>query len=295
MRRLLDRYRVTSGHGFSLERYATGDLASGTVDKSRAVTLLRQGVERIEALQDLLYAERRRALLLVFQGMDASGKDSAVKHVLSGVNPQGVAVTSFKPPGPEDLAHTVLWRVTRALPARGMIGVFNRSHYEDVLVPRVHPAALDTQSLPPDRAAGEAFWDGRLDDIAGFERHLGREGTRVIKFFLNVGREEQKKRLLARLDEPGKAWKFDPGDVAERASWDRYAQAYEAAIAATATADAPWFVVPADHKWFARLVVVSAVVEALAGFGLTPAEPTPEQAARFADARRALEAEDGRG
>ena len=291
---LLDRCRVTSARGFALQHHGTGTVAAG-LDKPRAAALLKQGIEHLAAQQALLYAERRRALLLVFQGMDASGKDSAIRHVLSGLDPRGVAVTSFGPPGPDDLAHTFLWRVSRSLPARGTIGAFNRSHYEDVLVSRVHPATLDAQPLPPDRAAGPSFWEGRLDDIAGFERHLGREGTRVVKFFLNVSPHEQRKRLLARLDEPGKAWKFDPDDVTERRAWDRYMAAYEAAIAATATEAAPWFVVPADHKWFARLIVASAVNEALASLGLKPAVPDPARAARFADARRALDAEGGRG
>ncbi len=288
---LLDPFRVTSGDGFKLERFATDGPIPDFIDKAAADALLKRGVERLSELQELLYANGTWSLLLVFQAMDAAGKDGTIKHVMTGVNPQGIAATSFKAPGPEDLAHDFLWRPTRALPARGMIGVFNRSHYEEVLIARVHPKILAAEHLPPSLIERKKVWDHRLQDIAGFERHLGRQGTRVVKFFLNVSRAEQKKRFLARLDHPDKNWKFNPGDITERGYWDDYMAAYEAAIAATATKAAPWFVVPADQKWFMRFVVVEAINEALAGLGLKPVQPTPEQAAQFAEGRRALEAE----
>ena len=230
-------------------------------------------------------------MLVVFQAMDAAGKDSTIKHVMTGVNPQGIAVTSFKQPGPEDLAHDFLWRVTRALPGRGTIGIFNRSHYEEVLVARVHPEILAKQRLPPALTGGKRFWDNRLQDIGGFERHLGRQGTKVLKFFLHVGRDEQKRRFLDRLDEPDKHWKFSAADLGEREGWDDYMAAYEAAIGATATEEAPWFVVPADHKWFMRLVVVAAIVEALRDLDLSVPAVSPEVRDSFAAARAALESE----
>ena len=288
---LLDRFRVTGAKTFKLKDYGTGNPIPDLVGKARAPALLRQGVEALSDLQENLYATASWSMLLVFQAMDAAGKDSTIKHVMTGVNPQGVAVTSFKQPGPEDLAHDFLWRISRALPARGMIGIFNRSHYEEVLVTRVHPEILAAQRLPPTLTGGKKFWDHRLLDIAGFERHLARQGTRVLKFFLHVGRDEQKQRFLDRLDEPSKNWKFSPTDLQERDRWDDYMKAYEAAIDATATEDAPWFVVPADQKWFMRLVVVAAVVEALRGLDLSPPTVSPEMEQRFAEARKALEKE----
>ncbi len=291
IRALVDRCRVTSGKGFRLDRYPTGNPVPDLLDKAAGQPLLQRGVSELSELQETLYAESSWSLLLVFQAMDAAGKDSTIKHVMTGVNPQGISVTSFKQPGPEDLAHDFLWRVTRALPARGMIGIFNRSHYEEVLVARVHPEILKAQRLPPAISGGKHFWDHRLEDIAGFERHLGRQGTRVLKFFLNVSRDEQKSRFLDRLDKPDKHWKFSPDDLKERARWDDYMAAYEAAIAATATEAAPWFVVPADHKWLMRLIVVAAVVEALRGLDLQPPSISPELAERFAAARAALAAE----
>ncbi len=288
LHKLLARYRVTSAKAFRLEDFPTDDPAPDIVDKHQAEALLSQGVERLSALQELLYANGTWSLLIVFQAMDAAGKDSTIKHVMTGVNPQGVAVTPFKGPGPEDLAHDFLWRVNRALPARGMIGIFNRSHYEEVLVTRVHPDVIDKQRLPPSLRHRKAFWKHRLDDIACFENHLTRQGTRVLKFFLNVGRDEQKARFLARLDEPDKTWKFSPDDIRERGFWDDYMHAYEEAIAATATEEAPWFVVPADQKWFMRLVVVAAIVEALGELDLAAPKISPERQADFAEARRML-------
>ncbi len=288
---LLAGCKVMDGRGFRLADHPTRAALPSGLSKDSAESLIAAGVSRLSDLQELLYANATWSVLVVIQAMDAAGKDGTIKHVMSGVNPQGVHVTAFKPPGPDDLAHDFLWRVSRALPARGMIGIFNRSHYEEVLVPRVHPDVLARQRLPAGLGDTPAFWEGRLADIAAFERHLAREGTLVLKFFLHVGREEQKKRFLARLNEPGKMWKFDPGDLAERGWWADYARAYEAAIKATAGEYAPWFVIPADQKWLMRLLVVEAINGAIGTLGLAPVAPTPEQIALFGTARAALEAE----
>jgi len=231
-------------------------------------------------------------VLAIFQAMDAGGKDSAIKHVMTGVNPQGVQVTPFKAPGPEELAHDFLWRINRALPERGTIGIFNRSHYEEVLAVRVHPEFLARQHLPK-QLQGKKLWDQRLQAIADFERYLMRQGLVVLKFFLNVSREEQKRRFLDRLEQREKHWKFSPSDMAERAHWDAYQAAYQAAIAATATPHAPWFVVPADHKWYTRLIVVAAMIEALEALDLKLPELTPQQQAELDVARKKLESEPG--
>lgn len=288
---LLAHGRVTQRAGFTLDDHDPRGPVPDGLDKAGAEHLLAEGVMRLSSLQERLYAQSTWSLLVIIQAMDAAGKDGTIKHVLSGINPQGVAVTAFKAPGPEDLAHDFLWRPTRMLPARGMIGIFNRSYYEDVLVPRIHPEALARQRLPAGLTDGAAFWEGRLDDIAGFERHLGREGTRVVKVFLNVSRDEQKRRLVARLEEPEKFWKFDPLDLSERRLWGEYRAAYEAAIAATATPAAPWHVIPADRKWLMRLLVHQVIVGALADLDLAPARPSPAALAQMVDARRALEAE----
>ena len=267
IRDALDSYRVTSGKSFDLERYATKDLPDALA-KHDSVPLLASGIDRLSGLQERLYANGTWSLLVVFQAMDAGGKDSTIKHVMSGVNPQGVSVTSFKAPGPHELAHGFLWRVSAALPARGNIGIFNRSHYEDVLISRVHKDVLAASHLPPSMAAADGFWRDRIADIAAFEAYLGRQGTRTVKFFLNVGRGEQKKRFLKRLDTPEKMWKFDAGDLAERSHWADYRKAYQAAIAGTATAASPWYIIPADRKWYARLVVAEALIQALETFDL---------------------------
>ena len=291
MRKVLARYRVTSGDGFDLNARATDDLPEDMPGKHEAKALLEQGTKRLAELQDLLYANGTWSLLVVLQAMDAGGKDSTIEHVMSGVNPQGVAVTPFKAPGPHELAHGFLWRVGRSVPARGMIGIFNRSHYEDVLVARVHDDRLAGTGLPPERIGGKHFWDHRLEDIAAFERYLDRQGTRVVKVFLNVGRDEQKARFLKRLDRPDKTWKFSAADLAERALWPAYRAAYQDAIAATATKAAPWYVVPADRKWFARLVVAEAMIAALEDLDLQPPEVAEEDAKKLADARKQLEKE----
>ncbi len=260
--KLLDRYRVTDGRKFRLADYATDDTGGKWVDEANAPALLADGVARLSGLQERLYAQRSWSLLAVFQAIDAAGKDGTIKHVMSGVNPQGVKVKAFKAPGEEELAHDFLWRVMRELPERGQVCIFNRSHYEEVLVVRVHPEMLARQHLP-EAVMGKKLFKERLEDIAYFESYLARQGMVVLKFFLHVSREEQRRRLLERLDKPAKHWKFSTGDVIERQHWDEYMDAYEAAIRATASPAAPWYVVPADHKWFTRLVVVAAMVEAL--------------------------------
>jgi PPK2 family polyphosphate:nucleotide phosphotransferase len=268
LRKVIARYRITDGKRFRLKDIDPGDVHGlSAEDKPLSRDLLARGVELLSELQDKLYAQDRRSLLIVFQAMDAAGKDGTIKHVMSGVNPAGVQVTSFKAPSPEELDHDYLWRCVRALPERGRIGIFNRSYYEEVLVVRVHREILEAQKLPPDCVDKDIFKD-RLRDLARFEDYLARNGTHLIKFFLHVSRDEQKKRFLERIDEPEKNWKFQAGDVKERAHWDEYLSAYEHAIRATATKRAPWYVVPADNKWFTRLVVVGAIVHALESMDL---------------------------
>jgi PPK2 family polyphosphate:nucleotide phosphotransferase len=278
MSKVLDTFRVTDGRGFRLKRIDPADTCHlDDADKPLSRQWLAEGIARLSELQDELYAQDRRSLLLVFQAMDAAGKDGTIKHVMSGVNPQGVQVHSFKRPSEEELDHDHLWRTWRALPERGRIGIFNRSYYEEVLVVRVHREILGAQKLPPECVTKKIF-DERLRDIARFEDYLHRNGTRVVKFFLHVSPEEQKKRFLERIDEPEKNWKFAAGDVKERARWDDYMAAYEEAIRATATPQSPWYVVPADNKWFTRLVVVGAIVQALQDMQL--AYPTVDAAKR---------------
>jgi PPK2 family polyphosphate:nucleotide phosphotransferase len=288
-RRLLARYRVESGKGFRLKDHDPADTGGLAGDKAAAAALLQEGVERLSSLQDMLYAQDRWAVLCIFQAMDAAGKDGAIKHVLSGVNPQGCHVTSFKAPTATELDHDFLWRHVGALPARGVIGIHNRSWYEEVLVARVHPELLDRQRLPAALRGRKQLMDERLEDIAGFERYLARQGVLVLKFFLHVSREEQRKRFLSRIDEPEKNWKFHAADVAERAHWDDYQAAYGKAIRATAAPHAPWFVVPADSKWFTRLVVAEAITEALEDLELHYPQITEAERARLEDARRALD------
>jgi PPK2 family polyphosphate:nucleotide phosphotransferase len=238
------------------------------LDKKVAGPLLRSEIARLAALQNLLFANATWSVLLALQGMDAAGKDGAVRAVFGGVDPAGVQVTSFKAPTSVDLARPFLWRVGQVLPARGHIGVFNRSHYEEVTATRVHPRLLQAQNLPRELLERPHFWEDRIADIAGFENHIARQGTRVLKIFLNVSRAEQHKRLLSRLDDPRKQWKCSLSDLTERNHWDDYVRAYEAAIAGTAMPHAPWFIVPADQKWCARLLVAMIVTHELAGLGL---------------------------
>jgi PPK2 family polyphosphate:nucleotide phosphotransferase len=285
--RMLARYRVTAGKGFRLKDHDPDDIAAGIVAKADAPALLADGVARLSALQELLYPHASWSLLCIFQAMDAAGKDGTIKHVMSGVNPQGVQVTSFKAPGPEELAHDFMWRIWLRLPERGHIGIFNRSHYEEVLVVRVHKELLRGQRLP-EELDGKRIWEHRLEDIAAFERYLARQGTPVLKFFLNISRDEQKRRFLERLDDPDKNWKFSTSDIVERGFWDAYMAAYEAAIAATAAPHAPWYVVPANNKWFTRLVVVEAMIDALKALDLKPMEAQAPDRIRLDEARRRL-------
>jgi PPK2 family polyphosphate:nucleotide phosphotransferase len=287
--RLSHPYRVESGKKFRLKDFDPGDTGGLKLEKDHAAELLDRGVETLAALQDKLYAQDKRALLLVFQAMDAAGKDGTIKHVMSGVNPQGCQVYSFKAPSPEELDHDFLWRSMKCLPERGRIGIFNRSYYEEVLVVRVHPQILAGQRLPPGLVT-KKIWKERCEDIASFERYLTRNGIAVVKFFLNVSRKEQKKRFLDRLEEPDKNWKFAMGDVEERKYWDAYMEAYEEAIRATATPWAPWYVVPADAKWFTRLAVASAVTDALERMDLAYPEVDDAKKAELANAKTALEA-----
>ncbi len=258
----IDPYRVTNGAKFRLKKTDPADTHGLKADKSDAAQRLAAGVEWLAAEQDKLYAQDRHSLLLIFQAMDAAGKDSTIKHVMTGVNPQGVQVVSFKQPSSEELDHDWMWRCYRHLPERGRIGIFNRSYYEEVLVVRVHREILQAQKLPLE-CVGKGIFDQRLRDIVAIEDYLVRNGTTVLKFFLHVSRKEQKKRFFERLDEPSKNWKFNAADVTERGHWNEYMDAYETAIRATATPRAPWFVIPADSKWFTRLIVVGAIVEAL--------------------------------
>src|SRR5215813_1810455 len=284
-------FKVTDGSDFRLKDVDPGDtLGLGSEDKPRAREALATGVATLAELQDMLYAQDRWAVLLIFQAMDAAGKDGTIKHVMSGVNPQGCQVYSFKTPSSEELDHDFLWRCMKYVPERGCIGIFNRSYYEETLVVRVHPEFLEKQTLPPELVT-KRIWTERHGDIANFERYLSRQGTVVRKFFLNVSREEQKRRFLERIEQPEKNWKFSAADVKERRHWNEYMDAYEDAIRATATPDAPWYVVPADNKWFTRLVVAAAVVTTLEALDLQYPKLGKKQLAELAAARAGLEAE----
>jgi PPK2 family polyphosphate:nucleotide phosphotransferase len=271
-------YRVTRGKSFRLKDFDPSDTQGIQSErKPEAKGLLEMGVQWLAHDQDRLYAQDRWAVLLVFQAMDAAGKDGTIKHVMSGVNPQGCQVYSFKQPSAEELDHDYLWRYMKCMPERGRIGIFNRSYYEEVLVVRVHQELLQRQKLAP-RLFTKRIWDERLEDIDAFERYLTRNGVVILKFFLNVSRKEQKRRFLERLDLPEKNWKFSAADAVERQYWDDYMQAYESAIRGTASKDAPWFVVPADNKWFTRVVVAAAIVQALEKLDL--AYPKVDEAKR---------------
>ena len=261
-RRLTAPFVVTKGKRFRLKDFDPRDTLGLNLDKGEAAAILDRGTGWLAEEQDMLYAQDRWSVLLVFQAMDAAGKDGTIKHVMSGVNPQGCQVFSFKQPSSEDLDHDFLWRYVKCLPERGRIGIFNRSYYEEVLVVRVHQEILERQKLPPE-VVSKRIWDERLADIARFEDYLARQGTIVLKFFLHVSKKEQKKRFMERLDEPEKNWKFSAADIHERQYWADYMAAFEDAIRATAAEHAPWYVVPADNKWFTRLVVAAAIVEAM--------------------------------
>jgi PPK2 family polyphosphate:nucleotide phosphotransferase len=287
-RKLASRYRIDDGAKFKLEDVDPGDTSGfKDADRPRAEAALREGVEALSTLQDMLYAQDRWAVLLVFQAMDAAGKDGAIKHVMSGVNPQGCQVAAFKVPSAEELDHDYLWRCQRHLPERGRIGIFNRSYYEEVLVVRVHPEFLQRQRLPPG-LLGKDLWARRHRDIRGFERYLANNGVLIRKFFLHVSRGEQKRRFLERIAEPEKNWKFSAADVAERAHWKEYLAAYQDMIRETAAPHAPWSVVPADNKWFTRMVVAATVVDALGSLDLAYPTLDAAQKAALAEARKAL-------
>jgi PPK2 family polyphosphate:nucleotide phosphotransferase len=291
-RQLTRPFRVDDGEHFRLRDVDPADtLHFDQEDKPRAREALAMGVELLATFQDLLYAQDRWALLLIFQAMDAAGKDGTIKHVMSGVNPQGCQVTSFKAPGDVMLDHDYLWRCNLVLPERGRIGIFNRSYYEETLVVRVHPQLLGRQKLPP-TLLGENIWKQRFRDIRHYEQYLTGNGIVVRKFFLHVSRKEQKKRFLERLDNPEKNWKFSANDIRERAHWNDYMEAYEETIRHTASKQAPWYVVPADNKWFTRIVVAAAIIDTLDGLDLHYPEVSPQSRAELEQARQELLGED---
>ncbi len=287
---LAKRFRIDKPAKFRLSKHEPADCCDLSIDKDEAKAMLAEGIERLSDLQERLYASDCWSVLIVLQAMDAAGKDGVIKHVMTGINPQGCQVRSFKAPSKEELDHDFLWRIGKALPERGRIGIFNRSHYEEVLVVRVHPEYLAAQQLP-DGVTGPKLWQHRFDDIRAFERHLARNGTRILKFFLNVSKEEQRKRFLDRIDEPAKNWKFSMSDVSERERWDDYMAAFDEMIRETSRPEAPWYVVPADNKWFTRLVVAAALVEALDGLDLQFPKVSGKMRKELQQAKKALESQ----
>jgi len=295
--RILEQLIVKPGTGAALAQRDPGWTGGPDFEelthaelKTEAKAILARDVKELSDAQELLWASDTRALLVVFQAMDAAGKDSAIEHVMSGVNPQGVQVVSFRKPSAEELDHAFLWRISKAAPERGRIGIFNRSHYEEVVALRVHPEWLDAQRLPStDR--GPAFWQERYEDINAFERHLDRNGTKIVKFFLHVSKDEQRRRFLERIERPEKNWKFSGSDMAERARWDDYTKAYEAMLTATSTKHAPWYVIPADHKYVMRTLVAGVLTRVIRGLDLSYPEVTAEQLAAIETAREQLAAE----
>ncbi len=287
MKKIAKQCRVDVGESVDLKKRpaAIDPVYTSKEDYKR---LLGEHIARLNAKQELLFASNAHAVLIIFQAMDAAGKDGCIKHVMSGVNPQGCDVFSFSPPSPAELQHDFLWRAARDLPARGKIGIFNRSYYEDVLIVRVHPEILQAEALPDD-GDPEKIWPERFRSINGLERHLHDNGTRVIKFFLHVSKDEQRKRLLARIDEPAKNWKIKPSDIEERKFWKQYRKAYEACLTATSTAEAPWYIVPADDKLTARLIVSEIIFETLDDLKMAYPEPKPERAQELIAMRKALE------
>jgi len=296
-RDLIENLRVPSGKKIRLKDYDPGwaqtkELKQFGKDavKAKAQEILDENLADLAEAQELLYANDVYSVLVCLQAMDAAGKDGTIKHVMTGVNPQGVQVFAFKAPSPEELDHNFLWRYMKALPERGRIGIFNRSYYEDVLVVRVHPEILERQKLPPGKRGG-GFWNDRYEDINAFERHLVRNGTVIVKFFLNVSKDEQKKRFLERLDNPAKHWKFSTADLAERAYWDDYVEAFEEALSATSTEHAPWYVIPADNKWVTRALVADILTSAIRDLGLEAPKVSKEKKQELAAARKKLLAE----
>ncbi len=285
--KLVKPYRVEHGKHFRLPDHDPGHTA-GVQSKEEAEKLLAEGIAKLADLQDKLYASDQWALLLIFQAMDAAGKDGVIKHVMSGVNPQGCQVYAFKAPSPEELDHDYLWRTMKCVPERGRIGIFNRSYYEEVLVVRVHPEILRSQRVPPTLITKD-IWKERFEDIRAFERYLTRNGILIQKFFLNVSKKEQKRRFMARLDDPEKNWKFSAADIHERACWDDYMGAYEDMIRHTASPEAPWHVIPADNKWFTRIAVAAAIVDTLEDLNLAYPKVDEAKAKELAAARKVLE------
>jgi PPK2 family polyphosphate:nucleotide phosphotransferase len=286
---LATRYRIDDGSKFRMKGVAPND-TNGLKSKQSAASALKKGVERLALLQERLYAQDRWSVLLIFQALDAAGKDGAIKHVMSGVNPRGCEVHDFKSPSAEELDHDFLWRTSRQLPRRGHVGVFNRSYYEETLVVRIHPEILRGQKLPATLVT-KNLWKERYEDINAFERYLTRQGVVIRKFFLHVSKEEQRRRFLARLEQPEKSWKFSLGDVKEREHFDDYIRAYEDLIRATATEWAPWYVIPADRKWFARLVISNAVIETIEALDPTFPKVDPKLRDDFRVAKALLEGE----
>jgi len=294
LEKLIKRFRIDDPDRFRLASFDPADTGGLNLDKDEAKAVLAEDLGRLSDLQERLYADDRWALLIVLQAMDAAGKDGVIKHVMTGLNPQGCLVHAFKAPTPSELDHDFLWRAAQYLPARGNIGIFNRSHYEEVLVVRVHQELLERQRIPKD-LIGKDIWKKRFKSIRAFERHLARSGTIVLKFFLHVSKEEQRRRFLDRLEQPAKRWKFSMGDVAERRLWDKYMAAYEDMIRATSRPYAPWYAVPADNKPFARLVVAKAMIEALEGLDLKFPRVDPAALKDMEKVRKALLAEDQSG
>lgn len=284
-------YQITDGKGFRLSKKDPRD--TGIFSKKHKQELIQQlenGVRYLEILQDKLYAEKKQSLLIILQAMDAAGKDSIIKHVMGGINPQGCLVTSFKQPSVEEKSHDFLWRCAKALPERGMIGIFNRSYYEEVLTLKIHPEWLANEGINP-KSANEKFWNSRYESIRNFERHLVHNNTKIIKIFLHLSKEEQAKRFLSRLDMQSKNWKFSANDMKERSYWDQYQQVFQDMICKTSTEEAPWYVVPADNKWFSRIVVLASIVEQMTSLKLNYPEVSPEQEASFPEIKRQLEKE----
>jgi len=287
-KKISNRYCVGNGKDFKLKHFTTVPKKTfGPEDKPLFKEALEQGVDILTELQEVLYAQDRWSLLVIFQAMDAAGKDGAIKHVLSGINPQGCHVTPFKAPNSEELDHDFLWRCIKELPGRGKIGIFNRSYYEEVLVVRVHEAILQNQKLP-EKLITKKIWDQRLEDIQNFERYLHRNGTKVIKIFLNVSKEEQKQRFLERINQQEKNWKFSSGDIKERGYWDQYMEAYEESIRKTSTKDSPWYVIPADNKPYARIAVASAIIHALDDMELSYPTLSEEEQSKLQEMKTAL-------
>ena len=285
-----DKFLVKEGSKLDLKKHAT-DFTGDYTDKKQAVKDLEENVQKMRKLQDVLYADDTQSLLIIFQAMDAAGKDGAIEHVMSGVNPQGCHVVSFKQPSAEERDHDYLWRCQKALPGRGMIGIFNRSHYEEVLVVRVHPEILAGSQIPVAVKNDKDIWKKRFEHIRDWEQHLTENGTHILKFFLNVSKDEQKQRFLDRINEPEKNWKFAMGDVKERGHWDEYMKAYTEALAATSTKAAPWYVIPADKKWFTRLAVSEIIVKKLESMKLNYPTVTEQHKIELAEAKKMLESE----